>query len=759
MKGRLLRIGIPVIGILLAALIGFGVYSIPPVEKTLPPDAVDLIVSLTKPSYGATVPLDTFTTVAATAIGGRPIKELELWVDGKKLETKAAPTTSAIRQFTTFWTWTPASAGAHTLVVRAVDSDGRIGGSNLVRVMAGEETPGTAVPETAPTPAVIPPSSGGPAEAAGLPPSRFSFWVKNNLLDRFSKVSAPAAPDLSIQPSGCGVTLRITDPAKDRDGFFVYRLDAGGSDFLRVATLGPGSGESIDYSDTGLAGHVEYFVSAFNTAGETPSNLAAADLVDPACQTSDGLGLIIRKADLTVSEPVDKLYCYYEFGDSPWVRLPPSANDFIFPKNGVFDLASAFGMLPSNTGTGDVRLALSCWGWEGGTLMDLGTASRTLSPVDTKSPFELKGGKFDLLASTILGKLGPIVTFDISPLIMPPYNFARTTSLSACKSHSGVTDPLAGTICGSALATGATVLVWDWVPTCIFPVEGSKIKCSDYIKATDGYRIYKTTGSTTVLFRTVKGRNETMLVLPAGTLDGPPASYTVRAFAKSLDSNDSNPYAFSGPGIVTKTVTIRDPLIVPDEHPGENHNTDLSCKIGDVYTNFWINLFGGSKYSGTGSDTGPSGPPTSVYVGFGNRYDGGSFPFYCWEYTGIWSRGKVKFKLDDVMGPVWKAQLEFHTYGDSSSVRGGSYTGFVSCAPTINFLTGADTFETYDSLSPTVTTYTVDVTEAVKRWVENKEPNYGFLLRPYLEKGAFNNDMCMSMFEQFVLTVTYFVSA
>ncbi len=739
MKSRLLRIGIPVVGILLAALIGFGIYSIPPVEKALPPDAVDLIVSLTKPSYGSTVPLGTFTTVAATAIGGRPIAELELWVDGVSLETKAAPAASSIRQFTTFWTWTPLRAGAHTLVVRAVDSDGRIAGSNLVRVMAGDQTPGTAS-----TSAVLPPASGGPAGTAGLPPSKFSFWLKNNILARFSTVKAPAAPGLSIQTSGCGVNLRITDSAKDPDGFFVYRLDAGGSDFRRVATLGPGSGGSIEYSDAGLAGHVEYFVSAFSTAGETPSDLAAADLDDPTCRTPDWSNLKIQKADLTVTVPVEKLYCYYAFGDGPWARLPESSNDFILSKNGVFDLASAFGALPSNTGAGDVRLALNCWGWEGGTLLDLGSASKTLSPADTKGTFKLSGGTFDLVGSIIVDKLDPLPLFDISPLIMPPTNFKSTTSLAACKGHAGVGGSLAESICSASLATGATVLIWDWVPSCIFPVEGSKIKCSDYIKDTDGFRIYKTTGKTTVLFRTIKSRDQSMLAFPAGSLDGPPASYTVRAFSKKLDSDDSNPYSFSGPGVVTKTVVIRDPIIAQDEHNENNQNHDLSCKIYDFF---------GLDKSGLGTDSGPA----RTIVGFYNSYDKGSFPFYCWGYIGWWSRAQVKFEFGGEKGPVWKAQLGFQT--KPGAAGGGGYDGFASCADTINFLTGADTFEAYDSLSPTVTTYTLDVTEAVKRWVENGEPNYGFLFRPYKEKGAFTNDMCWSELTNFELTVTYFVSA
>ncbi len=747
MKARLLRIGCLIIGMILVALIGFGIFQTPSVEKALPPDAIDLMVSLTKPAYGSTVPIHTFTTIAATAIGGRPMAALELWVDGVKLETKVAPSNSSIRQFTTFWTWTPATSGEHTLVVRAVDSDQRIASSNLVRVFAEQETPGAALPPTAPTPSVAPPSSGGPAGTAGLPPSRFSFWIKNTLQDRFSAVKAPAAPGLSIQSAGCNVILRVTDPAKDRDGFFVYRLDASTSDFRRVATLGPGFGEAIEYTDAGLAGHVEYFVSAFNTAGETPGNLAAADLEDAACQTSAWSGLQIQKADLIVTQPVDKLYCYYAIGDSPWARFPAPANDFILPKDGAFSLASAFGMLPANTSTGDVQLVLNCWGWSGGTLMDLGSASKTLSAAGTGETFELKGTRFDLLASTALGKLNPKLMFSISPLLMPPFNFARTTSLATCKAHSGVGEELAKIICESAFSTGATVLVWDWVPACIFPMEGSKIKCSDYIKDTDGFRIYKTTGKTTVLFRTIKDRNQSMLVFPAGTLDGPPSSYTVRAFYKSLDSADSNSYVFAGPGVATKTVTIRNPIITQEDHSSEHHNEDWDCAIGDF---LWK-----PSYPGTGTDS-SLGPMSQVSVGFGQYYDKGSWPTYCWEFGQSWSRGHVKFDVTGVKSPVWKAQLGFRTQPGSTSVR-DAYSGFLSCADTLNFSTGASTFEAYDSLSPSVTTYNVDVTEAVKRWVENGEPNYGFMLREH-KHGEFNNNVCWSVFENFELTVTYFVS-
>ncbi len=746
MKNRLWKIGLPIVVILILALIVFGIYRIPPIEKAMPPGATDLLVSLNKPAYGSAVPLDTSTVVAATAIGGRPIAGLELWVDGARLESKAAPAGSSLRQFSTFWAWIPAGAGGHTLVVRAVDLDGRIAGSNLVRVTAGEETGAAALPAGQPSPSV-PSSPGGSAGTGGSPPNGFSFWVKQNLLAPFSPVKPPAAPRLSVNAAGCSVNLQIADSALDRDGFFVYRLDPAGSDFLRVATLGPGSGSAVEYTDAGLAGHVEYFVSAFNPAGETPSNLAAADLDDPACVTAAWTDLKIQTADLTANVPVDKLYCYYAFGNGPWARLPASGNDFIFPTNGVFDLASAFGMLPANSGTLEIPLAMNCWGWSGGTLMDLGTATKNILPADAKGPIKLVGSGFDLTLGMILAKMGPILMFSKSPLIMPPFDFTRTTSLFQCKARSGVGDYLAKIICESAFATGATVLVWDWIPTCIFPMEGSKIKCSDYIKDTDGFRIYKTVGKTETLFRTIKDRNQTMLVLPAGTLDGPPAVYTVRAFKGSLDSDDSNPYTFTGPGTATETVTIKDPLILEDYFSTEHHNKDWDCVIGDF-------LFK-TLYPGTGSED--LSPKSTVTVGFGQYYDGGSWPTYCWEYTGAWSHGRMKFTLDGVKSPVWKAHLAFQMRPDSLSTR-DAYSGYLSCAATLNFMTGPSTFEAYDSLSPSVTTFNVDVTEAVKRWVENGEPNYGFILGGY-GHGAFNSDVCWSEYMNFVLTVTYFTTA
>jgi hypothetical protein len=124
--------------LLVAGAIVFLTTRVPTVAQQLPPNAVPIFVTLTTPLNGTTVPLNNFASVAADALGARPIIALELWVDDMPVQTENAPSAD-LKQFGTFWTWTPASQGEHTLLVRATDADHRIGVSNVVRVTASQE--------------------------------------------------------------------------------------------------------------------------------------------------------------------------------------------------------------------------------------------------------------------------------------------------------------------------------------------------------------------------------------------------------------------------------------------------------------------------------------------------------------------------------------------------------------------------------------------------------------------------------------------
>jgi hypothetical protein len=67
---------------------------------------------------------------------------------------------------------------------------------------------------------------------------------------------------------------------------------------------------------------------------------------------------------LTIDQAVDRVYCYYSFGENFWSRMPVAPQSFDYPSNGVLDLTAEFRSLaiPPTGGS----LELDCWGWNGG---------------------------------------------------------------------------------------------------------------------------------------------------------------------------------------------------------------------------------------------------------------------------------------------------------------------------------------------------------------------------------------------------------
>ena len=69
---------------------------------------------------------------------------------------------------------------------------------------------------------------------------------------------------------------------------------------------------------------LDYYVASFNAGGESASNLYTVTINDPTCLTDEWTSLGLSGGQITVSEPVDKLYCYLSVDDGPWTRIPAS---------------------------------------------------------------------------------------------------------------------------------------------------------------------------------------------------------------------------------------------------------------------------------------------------------------------------------------------------------------------------------------------------------------------------------------------------
>ncbi|HEY5156355.1 MAG TPA: LysM domain-containing protein, partial [Anaerolineales bacterium] len=287
-------------------------------------------VLIISPDGSASYPADASIPITAMATSSQPMTAMELWVDGSLFATQSPRTDENASLFYKNWHWMPLIPGEHLLVVRAINQDGSVGTSNLVRIktdkaagfilrhttqpgdtwesltqscdtsvetIAGQnpgfdpaaplpvgkqvQIPcGSLLPPMAYTgPGITPPLTEQPASSPGSPPGNVGFWL-NSL---FSPTSVlPSAPSLTAGLNGCTVTLLVQDNSKDEKGFEIWRSGVNGYDL--IATLGPNSGASFSYKETvQQPGQLQYVVSAINTKGKMASNIVAVNVPDGAC--------------------------------------------------------------------------------------------------------------------------------------------------------------------------------------------------------------------------------------------------------------------------------------------------------------------------------------------------------------------------------------------------------------------------------------------------------------------------------------------
>src|SRR3990172_8789283 len=90
------------------------------------------------PAAGTLTPPRQPVTVSAHALGETGVAALELWDGTQLVAVEEADPGSLSPAFYARWQWAPATAGSHTLLVRAVDVRGGVVQSNAVRVDVGQ---------------------------------------------------------------------------------------------------------------------------------------------------------------------------------------------------------------------------------------------------------------------------------------------------------------------------------------------------------------------------------------------------------------------------------------------------------------------------------------------------------------------------------------------------------------------------------------------------------------------------------------------
>ena len=413
-KKRLFIGGIVVVVVLglIAGAMYFGLHRIPPVADQVGAKN-QLAISIISPPNDSRYPADAAIPIAAIAQGLHPIASVEYWVDGVLLRTDAPSTGHNSTYDYQTWSWMPIVEGDHAVTFRVKDSQGNTATSNIltlhvdkaagyrishtttaddtwqgltrdcatsldaiakqnpdlntqqplsagqkVWIPCGPIIPSVKPPAQNPTPV---PQNGPSAPAS--PPGKLGFWVQANT-GKLPLMSA--APGLAAGLDGCSVRLSIKDNSSSESGFMVYR--SGASDFERIATLGANSTDSFTYADTVQQnGKVQYYVSAFGTAGETPSNIVAVTVPDGACAPAKNPAVQYANGILSVGQGMDLAYAYVSLDKGPWQRLPEG--------DGFFRSEEPLLKVKPFTRLADLQV----WGWSGGAIKDLGPLQVTLA--------------------------------------------------------------------------------------------------------------------------------------------------------------------------------------------------------------------------------------------------------------------------------------------------------------------------------------------------------------------------------------------
>ena len=159
-----------------------------------------------------------------------------------------------------------------------------------------------------------------------------------------------------------------------------------------------------------------------------------------------------------------------------------------------------------------------------------------------------------------------------------------------------------------------------------------------------------------------------------------------------------------------------------------------------------------------------SAPEGEALVGYDHIYKKG---WMCWESLDNIYQGAVWFPVKERIGsrPVKSATLTFN------NLRTDCTTGQNSCAVRLGLAqakwseehTGLIPAESYSEVTCSPTgQVSVDVTEALRRWTSESDPNSAFVLmgarqafEDFSNEGMAAEERCLSWYGDFVLTVTF----
>ena len=312
-----------------------------PALASATPPRVPIAVSLGRTS-STTAVVDHETTISVHTLGEASIQAIELWAGTERVALEMADSSSPAMHARL--SWVPEQAGPTVLVARAIDAMGRVAQSNALRVDVAAADGTASVPR-----AVLAQDSDALVLPLGLP-------------------AVQATVD------GCEVTLDVA-ALDDASGFTVYALPPSGFSFLALASLAADLDETA-YQVPSTGGSSTFVIGAFDAAVEVLGPPVTVDVPEACGEDGWTGGVELHDGVVVGGPPVDRGYLYLQQGADAAVRIP-AAGAFVDPDE---DGSLQFGdLLPALTGT--EPLYLEAWGWQGDTLVHMGSGTWTPAQV------------------------------------------------------------------------------------------------------------------------------------------------------------------------------------------------------------------------------------------------------------------------------------------------------------------------------------------------------------------------------------------
>lgn len=270
----------------------------------------------------------------------------------------------------------------------------------------GEDSDSLPIDEGAEPPHVLPPALPSPEGGVPAVPAPAPWWGFLPLPDRFDCLLNPALCAIPIDGetttspasdvhaslgSDCQVSLNWTDNSTNEVGFRVYRIVTRPRLRVELVTLlepFPASGGRLNYVvSPAPIGESYYAVAVINLRGEEIWSAPSEKMTTTCSPSSTGSERILDVEALEmeiIDSSIERLYCYLSLAGSPFERIPQSTREFMIVEGGAWNIAEYAGgdnkralMVDE---TSPLQISAECLGWQGGTLVDLGSFTRLHPP-------------------------------------------------------------------------------------------------------------------------------------------------------------------------------------------------------------------------------------------------------------------------------------------------------------------------------------------------------------------------------------------